>query len=438
MPRPRASYSAVEPQTGVTLYGVALVAVLLATIVGFGFGSGVSKAGAAELKPCQATNPTGPIINLAGELTVEPRRATRRAWKRAGVRQKLIKPANSFTGRPEFPVRKVRYGKATRVDLKGGIRMVRGKRKVGLRRLFVSARAGKPAWLRAKAGGRIINFLVVRGGKRHFNQKKGQLTRYGHARLTAAGAKLLNRRLKPAKKLRTGTYWGRFNLFSVYTVTEVEDPTGEIPEVPPVKTAPPGATELTGAATIKWFVRDSFIDYVATGQGTRAEDGATADPPSGPKNLSYSYNFPFDPAGGSWIIRAEDRENTLIKGKGTVGFRYCQNTINFTVSDPEIEIDGDDNSRMIFRVNGTDGTAFPNQRAVMVKLLPGEIEPDVTTVDGTTTVSYQKIPGFVPAEGTGLFAGLYPPYDPSFEGQNPRPDRFGFLTVTYSYPSEAP
>lgn len=94
----------------------------------------------------------------------------------------------------------------------------------------------------------------------------------------------------------------------------------------------------------------------------------------------------------------------MVKATGLVGFRYCDNTINFTVADPEIELDGDDNSRLIFRVNGTDGTAFPDQRAVMVKLLPGQAESRlvVNNGNGTTTVSYVKIPGlFLPTGGPG-------------------------------------
>ncbi len=422
------------------LYGLALVAVLLAAIVGFG--AGPAPAGAATLEPCESTNPTGPIITLEGELTVEPGPATRWAWQKAGIRQKLIKPANSLNGRPEFPVRKVRYGKNPRIDLKGGIRLKSGKRQIVLRELHVMAAAGKPARLRASTGGRTINFLIVRGGKRKFESREGVLSRSGQARLTAAGAKLLNQRLRPGRKLRSGTSWGAFTLFSVYNVIEVEDPAGETPTVPPVKATPEDAETITGASTIKWYVRDSFIDYVASGQGTRVENGATADPPSGPNNLSYSYNFPFDAESLSWT-RPDDGtspESTLLRGKGTVGFRYCQNTINFTVTDPEIEIDGDDASRMIFHVNGTDGTAFPDQRAVTVKLLPSlaESRNSVDNEDGTRTVTYTRIPGFVPAEGTGLFAGLYPAFSPEFEGMDPRPDRFGYLSVTYTYEPSVP
>ncbi len=192
--------------------------------------------------------------------------------------------------------------------------------------------------------------------------------------------------------------------------------------------------------TLKWYVRDTWIEYVASGAGTRVEDGATADPAQGPSGLSYSFNFPFTTG---WTVPqgVDSPENTLIKGSGLVGFRYCKNTINFTASDPEIEIDGDTNSRIIFHVNGTDGTAYPDQRAVMVKLLPSQAQSKQVVVDdqtNLTTVTYEKIPGFVPAEGTGIFADYYPAYSPVYDGLDPRPDRFGFVSLTYSYPTPTP
>ncbi len=334
----------------------------------------------------------------------------------------------------------VRYGKTARIDLKGGIRIIRKKRKAPLRALRVITRAGKPAYLRARAGGRTINFLVVRGGKRKFKQRSGELSRTGPARLTRAGARYLNNRLRPVRTLRAGTPWGAFTLFSLYKVTQVKDPTGEPPAVPPVKPEPAGAHQVTSAATVKWYVRDSFIEYVAAGDGTRVEDGAIADPATGSSGLSYSFNFPFV---SGWTVPANGStpENTLIKGSGLVGFRYCDNTINFTASDPEIEIDGDTNSRIVFHVNGTDGTAYPDQRAVMVKLIPSLAESvsTATSENGqVTTVAYEKIPGFVPAEGTGIFADIYPAYSPVYDGLDPRPDRFGFVSLTYSYPTPTP
>ena len=420
--------------TRAALCGFALVVVLLAVFVGIG--AAPPTASAANLEPCETTNPTGPIVELEGEFTLAPMHSTRKAWKRSGIRQKLIKPANQLTGRPTFPVGKVTYGSPATVDFKGGLKLRHRNRSVSLTRITVLSAAGKPAWVRASAGQGKVNFFSVKGGRRTFDTETGELSRVGYARLTASGAKVLNRRLGLSRKqkLKAGTVWGYLNLYALYKVTEVDDPTGETPEEPPVKPQPPSALPVTSAATVKWYVRDSFINYVASGAGTRVENGATADPASGPLDLVYSFNFPFT---SGWTIpeTPEDPENTLIRSSGTVGFRYCTNTINFTVSDPEIELEGDTASRLIFKVNGTDGTAFPDQRAVMVKLMPGLAESHnvIDNGNGTRTVSYVKIPGFVPPEGTGIFAGFYPGYSPEFEGQDPRPDRFGFFTLTYTY-----
>lgn len=416
-------------RTGV--FSLVLAGVVSAILIGIG--AGPERAAAAILEPCESTSPTGPIVTLDGELTLENRAGARKAWRKAGIRQKLIKPANSLGGRPTFPVLDVRYGAAQRVNLKGGLRIVHKKRKAPVKRLQAVVRSGKPSYLRGKAGGATINFLVIRGGRTNFDGETGELFRTGTANLTRAGARYLNKRLKPRKKLKAGTPWGSFDLFSIYKVTQVEDPTGETPPLPPVKEQPLGAQPVTSAATIKWFVRDTFIDYVSSGEGTRVLNGATADPVSGPNGLVYSFNFPFQQG---WTVPGdiEGPENTLIKGTGGVGFKYCHNTINFTVSDPEIEIDGDTNSRLIFHVNGTDGTPFPDQRAVVVKLMPGEAAaPVVTESGGVTTVTYDKIPGYIPAEATGIFAGFYPAYSSDFFGVSPRPDRFGYLSISYSF-----
>ncbi len=43
----------------------------------------------------------------------------------------------------------------------------------------------------------------------------------------------------------------------------------------------------------------------------------------------------------------------------------------------------------------------------------------------------------MPAEGTGIFAGFYPAFSPDYEGQpqTERPDRFGYFSITYTFPN---
>lgn len=423
--------------TRAALYGFALVAVLLAVFVGFG--SRPALAGAATLEPCEATNPTGPIVELDGQLTLTPVRSTRRAWKRSGISQRVTRPASALTGRPTFPVTGVRYGKSARVKLGGGLRISHGRRAVRISDLMVVSPAGKPARIDGRLGRTRHTLFRVKAGKRTFNDASGKLSKVGSARLTAGGARVLNRNLRLRRsRLKAGLVWGYMNLYSLYKVTQVDDPTGEVPEVPPEKERPIEAKTVASAATVKWFVRDSFINYVASGEGTRVEDGATADAPSGPDHLVYSFNFPFD---SGWTVpeAIDSPENTVIRGTGLVGFRYCHNTINFTAASPVIEIDGDANSRLIFTVHGTDGTAFPEQPAVMVKLIPSRAQSHtvVDNMNGYSTVTWEKIPGYVPAEGTGIFAGFYPAFSPDYEGQpqTERPDRFGYFSITYTFPN---
>lgn len=403
-----------------------------------------SQAPAAELVPCEAEGPGGPIVTKSGQGTLETQRPGRRAMRRSGIRQSLIRPANNLTGRPTFPLGAVRYGARSRIGIKGGLRFRHRGRSLVARGLVAVIPDAKrrPAVVHARFGGGLKPLFRVRGGARNRNAEKGQLNfRNGRAVLTAAAARALNRklRLKRKRKLRGGTRWARFDLNSTYFVTEPDNPEAETPEEPPVKPEPAGAVPVQGATTIKWHARDTWIDYVNSGAGSSVSDGATADPPSGQNNLVYSFNFPFS---SGWTVPGSEATavNALVKGTGTVGFRYCTNTINFTMSQPEIELDGDQASRIIFRVNGTDGTAFPDSRAVVIKLIPGQAESHATqdNGDGTTTVTYDRIPGFIPVEATGIFAGFYPSYSPDFDGMDPRPDRFGFLSLTYTYPNPAP
>jgi hypothetical protein len=156
------------------------------------------------------------------------------------------------------------------------------------------------------------------------------------------------------------------------------------------------------------------------------DDGATAGAPEvigGAAPLVYSFGFPFS---DGWA--APDSGPAAIHGSGKVGFRHCRNTINFTVADPEIELNGDSDSRLIFRVDGTDGTAFPDSRAVMVQLIPSLA---TKTTDGDT-MTLSGIPGYIPQAATGIFADFYPPFPGSVGAPGAEFSRFGSVTVTYT------
>lgn len=181
---------------------------------------------------------------------------------------------------------------------------------------------------------------------------------------------------------------------------------------PPVKARPAGARTITGA-TLSWRVRESFIRYIASGEGTTASRGVTgtAETLEGAPPLVYAFSFPFaegwcDPATGA----------ARVAFTGTVAFRYAAHGIDLVVNDPEVELDGPA-SRVIFRMTGSGDTAGGNRRAVVETL-------DVATATvtgGGNAFAYERIPGAIPpGAASSIFAGYYLPGEP-----------FGSVSISY-------
>jgi hypothetical protein len=183
---------------------------------------------------------------------------------------------------------------------------------------------------------------------------------------------------------------------------------------PPVKQRPAGARTVTGAA-LTWRVRESFIRYIAAGEGTSVSRGASGAPPEaleGAPPLVYSFQFPFaegwcDPASGA----------ARVAFTGTVAFRYQAHSIDLVVNDPGVELAGPA-SRMIFRMTGSGDTAGGNKRGVVETL-----DVSKATVAGAANAfSYERIPGAVPpGAASSVFAGYYLPGDP-----------FGWVTISFT------
>lgn len=387
-----------------------------------------SPARAAELVPCVAAPPTTPVtpveptVEIDGEANLVTGGKAGKALRRARVKQRLLRPAGNATGRPTYPVADVSYdSEAARVTLGGGLRLIKGKRKLEFSSPVVVVGATGKVAVSARYAGGSKRFFNVKNATLKRNSETGELyLQSGSARLTAAASREIRKRFgkRLAKQLKAGTTWGVLDVYAVRRVTTPPppDPEGEAPEEPPVLARPAGATSLTGAS-VEWRVRDSFIQYVSSGTGAKAIDGAVPGPleeVGGAAPLIYRFSFPF---ASGWTDTASQR--TLVKGNGGVAFRHCVHTINFQVTQPEIELNGG-LSRMIFRVNGTDGTAYPNSRAVVVGLRLNEAE-SVETVGDTTT--YTGIPGFIPEGSGGIFADFYLPGT-----------EFGSLTISFTKP----
>ncbi|MBK5109988.1 MAG: HtaA domain-containing protein [Thermoleophilia bacterium] len=392
-----------------------LTGLLAAALFATGLLATAPAAPAAQaLVPCDPVK--GGEVLIDGEATIVPQEKFRRKLRGLGLRLSTVTPANNFTGRPTFPVENLNFGGGSsslyRVKLAGGIKFSDGiGGRVRLNNLKAVLENGDKSYVTAKKGANKVRVFDLRGGRLKAKQEDGELRLTGaRTLLTGAGARFLRQRLeieangskrKPPAPLRKGSRYGKITIFAYRQLAASTNPEGEAPVPPPEIVRPETAVSLL-SAKIKWRVRESFIQYVGSGDGTRTEDGAFGDPSevigSGPL-LTYAFNFPFT---SGWTD--EPGDSAAVYGSGLVGFRYCQNTINFTVSDPEVELNGD-SSRLIFRVNGIDGTPYPDSRAVVVDLRMSQAV-SVSTVGDTT--NYTGIPGYIPGESTGVFADIYP------------------------------
>lgn len=211
---------------------------------------------------------------------------------------------------------------------------------------------------------------------------------------------------------------------------------GEAPHSEPVSSEPaPLARPITArtveSVSLKWYPRASWLNYVATGEGTTAGGGAStvsstvAPCPAQPGSnegggvnsgvsLPYEIDFPgaeswFDPASGM----------AAVNGAGSVSFRFRAHGIDLTGSEPEIQINGT-SSQAVFRFSGSEGTPYPNQRVALLSLNTAG-QP---TQEGNT-YTYNLMRGTLTPNGEKVFAGFYTA--PSNNG-------FGCVSASFTLP----
>ncbi len=234
------------------------------------------------------------------------------------------------------------------------------------------------------------------------------------------------------KRLDANLPKGAFGNFTVLAATVLIGPppqSGPISaaELPPL--ARPATAVNISAATVTWWVRSSWINYVASGAGTTAIEGAVPGAPiaeSGHPCLDdaggetkpriYDYTFPFvngwyDPPTGV----------TAIYGSGGVHFSFPGHGIDLSTRNPEIELNGAA-SRAIFRLRGSGATAYPDARAVML-----DLNRNAAPVEGPPgTFAYAApIRGSLTPDGLSVFGGFYQP---------PNNHGFGCFAVSFTVP----
>lgn len=352
------------------------------------------------------------------------------ALRAQGVRIAPVKPAKGGSRAIALPVAAGLAGsKTTLLRQRGGLALTaadgRAVRLTSLRLLL-----GKRDLLKAKLDGEEIDlFKVMRGGKRDIDAASGRVDLAGlRLKLTPGGAKALARRLGlesvPAKRIGSLTTRiaglirgdsGKPGGGSSGGTTEqstacpVPGSAGPPAEDNPLKLIRPlGAIDVTGAS-IRWRVRESFIRYIATGEGTSVSGGATADPPvllpGASTPLSYDFRFPF---AEGWIDTGANPaspadDTAALYFDGAVRFQYSGHGIDLLTGSPEIEFNGS-GSRAIFAISENGGAA---ERQVLVNL---DLGAAGTISQSGSSYTYERVPGAIPSgTASSVFAGFYAP-----------------------------
>ena len=368
------------------------------------------------------------------------------ALREQGVRIVPLKPASGGRERVVLPVAAGLAGATTTLlRHRGAISLqAPGGRKLRLGKLSLVL-GGDPR-MTAKLGGTDIDlFRVLRGGRRDIDPIAGRVALSAlRLKLTPAAANAIAERLalptgrKVVRGLTSrpiGTLSASVSGLEAAGAPTAKSPgaqqqaatcplpsgAGPTPEEPlPLATRPLGAADIVGA-TIDWQVRDSFIRYVGTGEGTSVSGGATADPPvllpGASAALSYGFHFPFasgwHASGANPADPADD--SALVRFGGAVRFQYSGHGIDLTTAEPEIEIAGA-KSRAIFSIAESGKAA---QRQVLINLDLSRAGAIRATGNSFT---YERVPGAIPAgTASSTFAGFYAP------GTD-----FGCATVSFS------
>jgi hypothetical protein len=374
-----------------------LVPAVLTVATGFAAGTGSSTATAADYG-------AGSLALTAGSKGLQAQ----------GVRWTASPPAKTRNrgSRVVLPVESGTVTTTATLGLKGTVRLAKGKRKVTLAGLQV--RLGKTSSVTAQVNGgqrRTIGRLTVPSSRVKLDRTAATAsTKNARLTLTASTAKLVRSRLKlrhvPTRGIATLAVTGHVkDAPAPSSCTAAYCATGLGAE-PPVAKRPSGAVDVR-SATVTWHVLDSFIRYLASGEGTAISGGATNGPrevlPGSSSSFVYSFGFPFR---SGWYDATTGSAATTFRGK--VAFRFKAHTIDMSAADPEVEINGS-SSRVIFRMDGKDGTALGGTRGVLVDLDLSKAASKSVSADGRTH-TYHRIPGTIPANaGSSVFAGFYAP-----------------------------
>jgi hypothetical protein len=296
-----------------------------------------------------------------------------------------------------------------------------GRSKARVKLTAMRIELGPKSWLSARIGKKRRPIFKLERGTLATNGASGAAKLEG-ARVSWQPATLRTLRKRLGAHLPGGTL-GSLSVTAATLLAETPQ-SGPISVASPLLPRPATAVDVT-AATLAWHVRDSWIRYLNTEQAPQPLDGAVPEaaipesqhpcpdrPAETNPTLVYSYDFPFangwyDPPSGT----------AALYYRGGVRFSYPGHGIEIVARSPEIEINGAA-SQAIFNLYGGGQTAYPEQRASLLRLTPGapmQSPPGTFGFPG-------PLRGTLTADGQRVFAGFYPPPN----------DGFGCVSISFT------
>jgi hypothetical protein len=374
-----------------------------------------------------------PALAVKGSTTLKLNGPAAKVLRASDVQIAPRKPAKGGDARVSLPVNAGLAGSATTLlRHRGAIKLVTPNGKQ-LRLSRLTLLIGKRSRIEARLNGEEIDLFKVSGGQRRVDPSKGtvRLTKL-RLKLARGAAKALAAALG-LDRLASGRF-GTLSANASKLAKGGGKPGGggpggsggggpaqqsnacplpssagpDAPPAPPPWLKLPGALDITGAS-MTWRVRESFIRYIATGEGTSASGGASADPPEllpeTSTTLSYSFRFPFS---NGWIDTGANPadpadDQAAVHFSGALRFLYSAHGIDLSTAGPEIELKGSE-SRVIVAISENGGLP---QRQVLVNL---DLARAGAISQSGGTYTYERVPAAVPGgTASSVFAGFYAP-----------------------------
>lgn len=356
------------------------------------------------------------------------------------VRVAGVSPArtsrNGRISRIAAPVSAVRIAQRSAVDVRGGVRFVRGKRRAAFTRLRLNVTPRRTVVSASLGKRRVVLFAAVGNAVIDPVESKLNLTS-ARLSLSGAAARLIRGRLR-LRRLPAGPF-GRLSLTARRTVSvppvdpylEQCDLAATSKRISPVAPASPLPVLADPQATgddVSWSIRNGLNLYVGGVGSIELLGGVTSSvtqPPAGPPVTSFTFpQAPGQYAANDTGTLADDQ--AVVNGSGTVV--YCNKAHGFraAISNPTVVIDGA-NSRIIADLDtNIAGVWTPTRRVDFVTLdlsevTPTSSEPGIVTwpavptqlsQTGADALRFCDIPPVPGLPGGGCLYPAGKPFDP--------------------------